>query len=138
MKHAFSKFAVIAVTLAAALLLYPRFSQPDTPDEQIILADGAAREAWLNLRGWQVGEPEITEVRLPQSWQSDAGQSWLRLQTAQGLYPERFAGCDAVRCLYPVTDPQRQHLFAELLLCENVLVGAQVYDAGTGLMQSVR
>ncbi|MBR5370810.1 MAG: DUF4830 domain-containing protein [Oscillospiraceae bacterium] len=138
MKHSLCKFAAAAVTAAAALLLYPRLTQQDTPDEQIILADSSAREAWLNLRGWQVGEPEITEIRLPQSWQSDAGQSWLRLQTAQGLYPERFAGRDAVRCLYPVADEQRQHLFAELLLCDNILVGAQVYDAGSGLMQSVR
>lgn len=136
MKKQLFKIAAVLALLAAALLLIPQKTQQT--GEQIILADDAARVAWLNLRGWQVDQPEVTEIRLPHSWQTENGQSWLRLQSAQGLHPEQFAGRDAVRCLYPVPDAQRPHLFAELLLCDNILVGAQVYDAESGLMQSVR
>ena len=138
MKIPFMKIAAAAALIAAACWLLPKLPQETAGADQIVLKDDAAREAWLNLRGWQVGTPDVTEIRLPHAWQSDAGQSWLRLQTAQGLCPEQFVGRDAVRFLYPVPDNQRAHLYAELLLCDNILVGAQVYDAETGLMQSVR
>lgn len=138
MKKQFFRIAAAAALFTAAVLFLPRFTKQPAQTDYIILADDAAREAWLNLRGWQVSAPEITEIRLPHTWQTEQGQSWLRLQAAQGLHPEQFAGEDAVRCLYPVPDAQRQHLYAELLLCGNILVGAQVYDAASGLMQSVR
>jgi len=134
-KHLF-KIAALSALLAAALLLIPQ--QNNQTADHIILADDAARIAWLNLRGWQVDQPDISEIRLPNAWQTELGQNWLRLQSAQGLHPEQFAGQNATRCLYPIPDDLRPHLFAELLLCDNILVGAQVYDAESGLMQSVR
>lgn len=127
--------AAAGILLLILLVILPmRTARSDT----VTLADAAAREAWLNLRGWQVTEAETSEITLPQSWQTAAGQSWLRLQSAQGLHPEEYAGKKALRVLYNVPDDTRKHLRAELLLCGNVLVGAQIFDAESGLMQAVR
>lgn len=126
-------FVTAAACCAGALLL-----GRESPDaKQTLLADESARTAWLELRGWQVAAPEVTEMQVPSSWQTQPGQSWLRLQAAQGLHPEDYAGRRASRYLYPVTNSGSKYLYAELLLCGDVLIGAQVYDTSTQLMQSV-
>ena len=125
---------LLLLTAAAAVL----YTQSRTPNKDPLrLADETARTAWLTMRGWQVGEPEISETQIPVSWQTVPGQSWLRLQAAQGLHPEDYAGCAATRVRYPVTNGGSEYMYAELLLCGDILVGAQVYDASTQLMQSV-
>jgi len=123
-----------AAAVCAAVLLLDRNRGQRTGT---YLADESARTAWLELRGWQVAEPSVTAMTVPASWQTQPGQSWLRLQAAQGLHPEDYAGCEAQRYLYPVTNTGGGYLYAELLLCGDVLIGAQVYDASTRLMQSV-
>ena len=105
---------------------------------EITLADAASRTAWLNLRGWRVGEETQSETRIPYTWQTAAGKRWLELQHAQGLFPEQFGGRAALRCVYPVENSGGGMLCAELLLCEGELVGAQVYNAETQIMQSVQ
>ena len=129
--------AVLFLTAAAvcgAVLLQSRAESQRT---EITLRDEAERTAWLSLRGWQVGEPAVSQSLVPDTFQTQPGQSWLRLQAAQGLHPEKYAGCEATRYLYPVTNGGSKYVYAELLLCGDILIGAQVYDASTQLMQSV-
>ena len=112
-----------------------RFSPPER--DTIVLETPAEREAWLNLRGWQVGAPQESITKVPQQWLTLPGQRWLNIQNLQGLHPEDYAGCDALRLTYPVTGTGQTALKAELLLCGNTLIGAQVYSAETGIIQSV-
>ena len=130
--------ACAGIILTALVLQYHANHLKEQPTGELTLATAAEREAFLNLRGWQVAEAEETAIRMPLTWQTQAGQSWLSLQAAQGLYPERYAGCNAMRYLYPVTNAESGTLYAELLLCGDVLIGAQVYNAETQLMQTVR
>ena len=124
-----------AAVCAAVRYANEKQGKPETT--ALLLADESARTAWLEIRGWQVTEPAVTQMRMPEAWQTQQGQSWLRLQAAQGLHPEDYAGCDAMRYLYPVTNEGSEYVYAELILCGDVLIGAQVYDASTQLMQSV-
>lgn len=136
MKHKAMRTALILTAAAccgAVLLL--RCKEPEA--KQTLLADESARTAWLELRGWHVAKPEVSQMLVPSAWQTVPGQSWLRLQAAQGLHPEDYAGRSAARYLYPVTNTDSKNMYAELLLCGDVLIGAQVYDASTQLMQSV-
>ena len=119
------------------LVVYAALQNRGTEQPALTLSDEASRTAWLELRGWQVGTPEVTQMRVPDSWQTPAGQSWLRLQSAQGLHPEDYAGCAAERYLYPVQNTGSDYMYAELILCGDILIGAQIYDASTQLMQSV-
>ena len=106
--------------------------------EPVVLATDAEREAWLNLHGWRVSAPQISQTRIPAVWRTSVGQAWLSMQHTQGFSPERFAGCDAVRVCYPVENAAQPELCAELLLtADGILVGAQVYSGETGVMQTV-
>lgn len=129
-------FAVMLLLLAAGFLLRQRLQR--APQDAVILSDAQAREAWLNLRGWVVAEPAVSETYLPCEWVTPAGQRWLQLQHGQGLSPEQYAGSAAKRYVYPVENGGKTHLYAELLLCGDALAGAQVYDAQTQVMRSVR
>ena len=126
--------AAFLILFAGLLILADR--QPQA--EEILLETEAEREAWLNLRGWRVGEPETSEAVMPAEWTTLNGQRWLSLQQEQGLSPERYAGKNITRYLYPIENGETPELYAELYLCENALCGAQIYCAETGIMRSVR
>lgn len=108
------------------------------PQDAVILPDAAAREAWLTLRGWQLGEPAVSDTQIPSEWKTPAGQGWLLLQHQQGLTPEQYAGCAAKRYLYPAENGVSAHCKAELLLSGDALIGAQIYDEETQVMYPVR
>lgn len=128
------------IVLAFMVLFAGLFSllKHQPPQEEILLETDAEREAWLNLRGWRVGEPEISEAVLPAEWQTLNGQRWLTLQQTQGLSPEHYAGQTVTRYLYPVENGGTDETYAELLLCGDALCGAQIYDAETQIMRPVR
>lgn len=136
MKRSIRLFAALCIGAAAAALIWR--AAEEEPPAVIRLETAAEREAWLNLRGWRVGAPEESETQMPYRWQTPAGQRWLALQHAQGLSPEQYGGCRTLRCVYPVENAGAGALYAELLLCDGILAGAQVYNADTQLMQSVR
>ena len=110
----------------------------EAPQRELLPETAEGRTAWLNLRGWQVGEPTVSEAVMPGEWLTPNGQSWLNLQHIQGIQPEQFAGAQITRCLYPLTNGTRPEMYAELLLCDNALAGAVVYDSETQLMYPVR
>ena len=128
---------LILLLLLTAGIFAARTKQKPPPDA-VILPDAAAREAWLALRGWQVGEPAVSETRIPAEWKTSAGQQWLALQHQQGLSPEQYAGLAAKRSLYPAENAGSAHCKAELLLCGDALAGAQIYDEETQVMRPVR
>ena len=122
------------ILFAGIFLLLPRHA---AESEDILLAADAAREAWLNLRGWEVGEPVTAAAQMPETWQTVRGQQWFTMQHAQGLSPERFAGMEITRYIYPLTDDESGCKYAELWLCGDVLAGAMIYDASSQLMAPV-
>ncbi|MBP0988763.1 MAG: DUF4830 domain-containing protein [Oscillospiraceae bacterium] len=131
----------LGIVLAFLILfagLFILLRRPETPQTETLPDSAEGRAAWLNLRGWQVGEPEISEAVMPEEWLTPNGQSWLKLQHAQGIRPEQYAGAAITRCRYPLKNGTGPEMYAELLLCENALAGAVVYDAETQLMRPVR
>ena len=126
-------FAIIVLLTAAAVIAHPKAP----PEEQILLETEDARQQWLHLRGWQVSEPECTSVVIPDQWRTVQGENWLRLQHAQGFSPERYAGQQAEKYIYQIDSDTACAYRAELWLCSNILIGAEVYDAKTQIMQSV-
>ncbi len=136
-----------AATLCAALTVYAaseKMQVKQAAAEKIILENAAAREGFLNLCGWAVTEVSVTETVMPQQWQTPTGQHWLMLQGQQGLFPQRYGGQAATRYCYHIENIVAEGFaadvwYAELLLCGDVLVGAQVYCAASpDSMQAVR
>lgn len=109
----------------------------ETPSGEILLSSETDREAWLSLRGWQVGAPETAAAEMPSEWQTVSGQQWLSIQHEQGLSPEHCAGAEITRYIYPVENGESANVYAELWLCGDALTGAVIYDAETQLMRPV-
>lgn len=131
-------------TAAAAMLLlifgilFSLTAKKPVKQDAVILSTPQMREAWLNLRGWKVDSPQTETIRIPQSWQTQAGQRWLSIQTEQGFTPEQYAGQEATQYRYPVLNAPNEWYIAELLLCGQTLIAADIYDASTQIMQKVR
>ena len=131
----------IGIVLACVILftgLFILLKRSEPVQREVLPESEEGRIAWLNLRGWQVGTPEISQAVMPEEWLTPNGQSWLKLQHAQGISPEQYAGAQITRCRYPLKNGVSHEMYAELLLCENALAGAVVYDAETQLMRPVR
>ena len=126
--------AAFLILFAGILILSKRQPQKN----EILLETESEREAWLNLRGWRVGEPEISEAVMPSAWTTLHGQRWLSLHQEQALSPEQYAGKNITRYLYPIENGETPELYAELYLCGDALCGAQIYYAETGIMRTVR
>ena len=136
-KRRFLQICTVLLLMTAAAVLGLMHVRQKLSAGTVRLESAETREAWLNLHGWRVGDPADTPIRLPESWQTDAGLQWLQIQHSQGLHPERYAGMQAVRYVYPVEQGRSEHQRAELILCGSELVGAEIYDASTQLMQAV-
>ncbi len=136
-----------AAVLCGALTVYAcsdKMQPGQTVTEEIILENAAAREGFLNLCGWAVTEVSAEETVIPQQWQTQTGQHWLMLQGQQRLSPQHYGGQSATRYCYHIENIVADGFaadvwYAELLLCGDVLVGAQVYCAASpDSMQTVR
>lgn len=135
-----------AAVICGSLALYALAREDSVRSEhsEIILENEAAREGWLNLCGWAVTAVSETPTQIPLQWKTDEGQRWLMLQGQQGLSPERYAGEAATRYCYHIENIAAEGFtadawYAELLICGDVLVGAQIYCAASpNSMQSVR
>lgn len=134
-----------AITITAALTLLYRHTPPQTPQSaEIRLTTAEAREGWLNLCGWAVTPVSESPMRIPTVWNTEIGQRWLMLQGKQGLSPEDHAGEAATRYCYHIENIAAEGMtadawYAELVLCGDLLVGAQVYCAASpDSIQSVR
>lgn len=136
-----------AAVLCGGLTVYAlseKIQARQTASDEIVLENAAAREGFLNLCGWAVTEVSACETVIPQQWQTTEGQYWLMLQGQQGFSPQRYGGQPAMRYCYHIENIVAEGFaadlwYAELLLCGDVLVGAQVYCAvSPDSMQAVR
>ncbi len=134
-----------AITITAAMTLLYRHTPQQTPQStEILLATAEAREGWLNLCGWAVTLVSASPMQIPTVWNTEIGQRWLMLQGKQGLSPEDHAGEAATRYCYHIENIEAEGMvadawYAELVLCGDLLVGAQVYCAASpDSIQSVR
>lgn len=133
--------AVCAIVTAAALICLAALGkQRKDPVHhgEIHLTDAQMCETWLNLYGWEVTPLSQSSTRMPCEYQTEIGQAWLVMQGKQGLSPLDFGGKDAVRYVYRVENMREDTFCAELLLCDDILAGAMVYDAQSGKIQPVR
>ncbi len=142
--HSFLRLLCLGAVCAALTLHAMAKGERKPLPEAIILENAAAREGFLNLCGWAVTEVSADETVIPQQWQTEVGQRWLMLQGQQGLSPEKYGGQAATRYCYHIENIAAEGFsadvwYAELLLCGDILVGAQVYCAASpNSMQSVR
>ena len=56
------RFGIVLAMLLLFAGLFVLLKKPQQPQKELLPDSAEGREAWLNLRGWQVGAPEISEA----------------------------------------------------------------------------
>lgn len=95
-------------------------------------------EPYLNLCGWDVSLISSEEIRIPSRFEGVYSE-YAALQKEQGFDLDSHKGCDAMRYTYSVNNYGRDNVRAELILCENVLIAADIYEnTPDGFMERIK
>lgn len=122
--------AVLAAGACAALCFLMR--ERSAAEPAVLYPDAYSREYYLNLCGWEVTLLTERTVTIPEAF-NEVYARYNRLQERQGLPLAAHKGSPATLYTYSVDNyggavPVR----AELLICEDLLVGAGLYSTEQG------
>ena len=140
-KHGTRSILLCIVAAAAGFFCFRKYGgvfQHRASAQEILLPNAAAREAWLNLYGWEVSAVSESPMQIPSDYRTAVGSAWEAMQEAQGISPLRYGGQAAVRCLYHIENLCDDTFYAELWICGDALAGAMVYNAETQEMCRVK
>lgn len=121
MKKIFILLAFIIVSAAAFLIFHNKKEISDNSSE-IILSDEYSREAYLNLKGWDVSLIKSEKISIPSSFEGTY-KAYAQIQEKQKLPLKKYKGQQADRYLYAINNYNGDQLvYAELLIVDNKLV----------------
>ncbi|MBE6844257.1 MAG: DUF4830 domain-containing protein [Ruminococcus sp.] len=118
-------FIIVGALFVCIILFLVCFKKHSNPVKQnIILKDSYAREAYLNLKGWDVDLISGSSIRIPESFEG-IYSTYAEIQKKQNLPLESYKGETAERFLYKVNNYNGDYdVYAELLISGNELVAA--------------
>lgn len=118
-------FIITGALFVCVILFLACFRKNSNPEAQdVILENSCAREAYLNLKGWDVDLISGSSIRIPESFEGIYTE-YSQVQKKQKLPLESYKGKNAERFLYRVNNYNGDYdVFAELLISGNKLVAA--------------
>lgn len=120
--------AVLLITACVVLFFMCTGKNKSSVDDKILLADSYEREAYLNLKGWEVTPVSEDETVIPEIF-NDVYKEYAQLQKKQKLPLENFRGKNSTRFLYNVENYGGTYpVYAELLIVDNQLVAAALIE----------
>ena len=126
MKKKFIAIAAIPVITVGAVFLC-RCSEPKHTQQPLVL-NQYQREAYLNIRGWDVEEISCETVRIPEDFDG-IYKEYAEIQSKDGFDLEDYKGKEAQRCLYRVLNyGGDSEVTAELLLYNDKLISAALIE----------
>ena len=126
---------LIAVAIYMAIFLIPekkdkpKVSKPET----ISASTQEERTDYFALHGWEVEEIAEKNITVPSEF-SGAYEEYAVFQDKQNLPLREYAGKNACLYVYEVRNfrPENKKMLAELLVCENNIIGSMVYSEDGG------
>ena len=96
------KIIAIAAVLgiAAAAIFICRRIEPKQDEPPLVLNE-YQREAYLNIRGWEIEEISCQTVRIPEEFEG-IYREYADIQSKDGFKLENYKGKEVLRCLYRV------------------------------------
>lgn len=86
------------------------------------------REAYLNIRGWEIEEISCQTVRIPEEFEG-IYREYADIQSKDGFKLENYKGKEVLRCLYRVLNyGGDSEVTAELLLYNDELISAALFE----------
>lgn len=98
------------------------------PESSIILSSESEREAYLNIKGWDVTAVITEEITIPADFEG-LYKSYAQIQEKQKLPLDKYKGKPAERFLYCVNNYNGDtEIYAELLISEERLIAAALIE----------
>lgn len=123
------KIIAVAAVLgaAAASIFICRKIEPE-PSEAPVVLNQYQREAYLNIRGWEIEEISCKTVRIPEEFDG-IYKEYADIQSNDGFNLENYKGKEVLRCLYRVLNYESDsEVTAELLLYDDKLISAALIE----------
>lgn len=114
--------------ICAGIFVICRLKKPSEDNKAIILESSYSREAYLNIKGWDVKEMSSETVRVPESFDG-IYKEYADIQEKQKLPLNEYKGKEVRRFLYNVTNYNSENnVCAELLISENRLIACAIIE----------
>lgn len=126
----FKKILISIILIIVCLLLFFLcIGKKETPDNNtVLLSDSYQREAYLNLKGWDVTLISEDEIKIPESF-NGIYKNYAQIQTKQKLPLKDFCGKNVRQFLYNVENYGNSFpVYAELLIHDNQLIAAALIE----------
>ncbi len=128
MMKKFLKYLLIVLIASALAITFFFFKDKESikKTDAIILNDSYSREAYLNLKGWDVTEIKNDRITVPLEFEGIYSK-YAEIQQMQQLPLNEYKGKEAERYIYTLNNYNgNQIVYAELLVCENKLIAASL------------
>ena len=120
--------ATSILVICAGLFTICGLRKTSTDEEPIILENSYSREAYLNIKGWDVEEISCETVKVPEKFEG-IYEEYAKAQEKQKLPLDNFKGKEVQRFLYSVNNYDSENkVCAELLISENRLIAAAIIE----------
>lgn len=120
--------SAVILVICAGLFAVCMLKKQSPMEEQIILENKYSREAYLNIKGWDIEEISVEVIRVPENFDG-IYKEYARVQKSQDLPLEKYKGQEAERFLYSIKNCGDDKVFAELLIRDNRLIAAAVIES---------
>ncbi len=121
--------SAVILVICVGLFTVCMLKKPSQKEEQIILENQYSREAYLNIRGWDIEEISHEIIKIPENF-NGVYKEYASVQKSQNLSLEKYKGKEAERFLYSVKNRGENNVFVELLIRENRLIAAALIESG--------
>lgn len=120
--------ASVIILICAGLFTVCMLKNPVQVENSIILENSYSREAYLNIKGWEVEEISCEPIRVPENFEG-IYEEYAEVQSKQELPLENYKGKEVQRYLYKVINFNTDSdVCAELLISENKLIAAALIE----------
>lgn len=134
-KKAIACLLALAAVLCAAILLLGSRGRAETVSAISLIADSdEKRTQFLSAYGWEVSAcTDTQDIIIPRTF-SDVYEDYNKIQLAQGFDLKDYAGYEATRYTYEVTNyPDYQgRVLAELIVSGGRVIGGDIHSTELG------
>lgn len=136
MKKKIFFLVLIAIIIYAVIFFTAEKSEKNNDEKvksKIPASTTAERINYFSMHGWEVEEVSGKNIVIPSEFSGEYGE-YTEIQDKQGLPLREYAGKNGCLYVYEVRNysPENQKMYAELIVCEDIVVASLVYSEDGG------
>ncbi len=120
--------AAVILVICAGLFTVCKLKKTSSDTDAIMLENSYSREAYLNIKGWDVEEISCETIKVPENFEG-IYKKYAEVQKNQELPLDNYKGKEVQRFLYNVDNySSEDKVCAELLIYENRLIAGAIIE----------